>query len=392
MPLTTQTVPPRGRLVRGAFAAGALVVDLWVWGGDTRTATGGSASVALIVAIACLGYASLAIWRSPIPGYLALWTLSLAGLAVPSIVSFAGFLVGLFLMARLMHLRPALFALAGSVVPIIVNTTAAMRLHPESDSLFLFTNAGLWMLTMLTTWVIGRVLAQNDQRLKTERRWAGEALSEAISVERLRISRDIHDIVAHSLTGIILQSAGARVGLARKTVTNTDIDLALESIQHAGEQSMRELHRLLGMLRETDQSAATSYGLEALGQLTDEARLSGVDVVVRTNGQPVELDPSIARTVYRVVQEGLSNAMKHGGTGTRIEVTSDWLSDSVTVTVHNTFGVGVTATTPSGGFGIVGLRERVSVSGGRLEAGLTADGYLLQATLPTTDHTFLEDR
>lgn len=187
----------------------------------------------------------------------------------------------------------------------------------------------------------------------------------------------------------MLQAAGARAGLARGTASRDDLGLAFESIQNAGEQSMRELHRLLGMLREPKEQAQAD-GVEQLARLVDSARSSGFDVVADVSGAAVELDPSIAHTAYRVVQEGLSNAMKHGGDGTRIEVTCDWLPGSLVVAVRNTAGV-TAVSAPSGGFGLVGLRERVSVSGGTLEAGPTPQGYLLQATLPTAVHSPSEE-
>ena len=391
MPLTVGPGATRWHLVRSAVAAGALAVDLWVWGGDTEMFSGGEASAAVIVAVAVAAYSCLAVWRSALPGYLALWPLSFAGMLVPSIDTFAGYLVALFLMARTMPRPVALMALVGSAAPIAVNTLTASHFHPGADLVFLLTNAGLWTLLMLATWTIGRVLARSDRRLTTERQWADDARSEALAVERLRISRDIHDIVAHSLTGIVLQAAGARAGLARDTASRQDIDRALESIQSAGEQSMRELHRLLGMLRETDETEARGDGIGEIGQLIDAARMSGVDVVSQASGEPVELDPSIAHTVYRVVQEGLSNAMKHGGAGARIEVTCDWLPDALAVTVRNSAGLG-SSSAPSGGFGLVGLRERVSVSGGTLEAGPTANGYLLHATLPTNTRHASKER
>lgn len=373
------------RLLRALSVAAAFALDLWVWGGDTQTWGGGHLPAAVIVAVALPCYACLAVWRSPLPGYVALWVLSLAGLLVPSVESFAGYLVALFLMARTMPRPVALLALAGSAAPIAVNTFTGVSFHDGADSVFLLLNAGLWALLMLAVWVTGRVLARGDHRLTTERQWADDARTEAIAVERLRISRDIHDIVAHSLTGIVLQAAGARAGLARDTASRQDLDRALASIQNAGEQSMRELHRLLGMLRETEQAEARADGIEQLTRLVDSARMSGFDVVTQVSGEAVELDPSIAHTAYRVVQEGLSNAMKHGGAGTRIEVTCDWLPGTLAVTVRNTAGV-VSSSAPSGSFGLVGLRERVSVSGGALEAGPTPHGYLLQATLPTSTH------
>ncbi len=374
---------PRGqRIVRGLLALAALLVDLWVWGGDAHTWDGGQADRVLIVSVAVLGYSCLVIWRSPTPGYLALWLLSLGGLLVPSVQSFAGYLVALFWMAWMMPRPVAALALAGSAVPITVNTLTVWMLTDGPDVLFLGINIGLWTLLMLVAWLVGRLLARGDHRLATQRQWAEDAQTAALAAERLRISREIHDTVAHSLTGIVLQAAGARSGLARDATTKDELDQALGTIQRAAEQSMRELHRLLGMLRETEE-AETRGGTEQLGALIESAREAGLDVVAQGSGEPVELDPSIAHTAYRVVQEGLSNVMKHGGAGARVEVVLDWLPESLAITVRNKAGIAQPGA-PSGGFGLIGLRERVSVIGGALQSGPTADGYLLHADLPTT--------
>ncbi|HMR49605.1 MAG TPA: histidine kinase [Arachnia sp.] len=376
----------RQRTLRLIFALGALGVDLWVWGGDNRTWNGGQVPAWTIVVAAVLAHACLVIWRSPLPGYLAMWLLALSGLVAPTVEGFAGFLVALFLMARTMPRPMAVLALAGSSLPILINALKVV-VFVDDDLVFLALNVGLWMLLMSAVWVAGRVLARSDRRLDTERRWAEQAKAEALAVERLRLSREIHDTVAHSLTGIVLQAAGARAGLARGAASVQDLDRVLGTIQGAGEQSMRELHRLLGLLREEPGEAVDRLnGVEQIGDLIASARASGLGVVSQSSGEPVELDPSIAHTVYRVVQEGLSNVMKHAGAGARVEVVLDWLPESLAVTVRNTAGVAAASgepAAPSGGFGLVGLRERVSVSGGTLEAGPVAQGYLLYARLPT---------
>ncbi|KAA9392906.1 hypothetical protein FCK90_14965 [Kocuria coralli] len=373
---------PRGqRAVRAVVVAAALVVDLWVWGGDTETWDGGRAPATLIVAVMAASHLCLVLWRSPVPGYAALWLLSLSGMWVPAVETFAGYLVALYLMARMTDRHVAVAALMGSVVPIAANTASGASFHENVDAVFLLMNSGLWVLLMLSVWGVGRVIARSDLRLTTERRWAEETTAEALAMERLRLSRELHDIVAHSLTGIVLQSAGARAGLVRGTAQGHQVEEALQNIQTAAEQSMRELHRLLGMLREPGQPDAQGDGIEQVDGLIATARASGLDVVVRTSGDPLALDPSIAHTVYRVVQEGLSNAMKHSGDGSRVEVTTDWAPETLAVSVMSTSGLSSPAA-PSGGFGLVGLRERVVVSGGTFEAGPTAQGFLLHTTLP----------
>lgn len=373
---------------------GALAIDLWVWGGDTRFVTGAPLPVwGLVIGgiLLTLGYMVLALWRSPFPGYAALWLLSFAGLLVPALESLAGFLVALFLMARLMPRTLAVMALIGSAVPITVNTVTGMSFHDDATAVFGVINAVLWAVLMLAVWSAGLLAGRSARRLDTERRWAEEARAEALALERLTISREIHDTMAHGLSGIVLQAAGARAGLARGTVSDTDVDAAFASIQQAGEQAMRELHVLLGMLREPALRDDETAGLDGVHHLVTTARDSGIDARLNQTGTPQEPDPSIARAAYRVVQEGLSNVMKHAGAGAIVEVTLAWEAQWLTVKVANTAGTaelisgadGEEKPDRAGGYGLAGLRERLTVVAGTLSTEqTTGNGFVLRARLP----------
>lgn len=377
------------RLVRSALVAVALVIDLLIWGGDTQTVWGGNAPPWLIAVLLCSSSACLLIWRSPLLGYGAQWLFMLVSSLVPAAESFAGFLLALFLVARISSRRWAVTALIAAVVPLAVSTRADAGHFGEDTAFFLTVNIGLWLLLTIAVWSAGRAFGHSSRRLRTERQWAREAREEAIALERLRLSRELHDIVAHSLTGIILQAAGARAVLARGTAGKEELDTTLQQIGAYGEQSMRELHRMLGVLRASGASSPLTSGLDEVDGLYRAARESGLEVVARTAGEPVTADPSIAHTAYRLIQEGLSNALKHGGAGAKAEVLSEWESAVLTITVRSTTGI-TTAAVPSGGFGIAGLRERVSVCGGSLEAGPTAHGYLLRARLPLSGQSVQE--
>lgn len=219
----------------------------------------------------------------------------------------------------------------------------------------------------------------------TERQWAEAATEEARAMERVRISRDLHDTVAHSLTGMILQIAGLRVA-RKQSETPIDVDEILANVQESAEQAMRELHRLLGMLRtaDTGDAAKRPHGLADIPDLLASAQESGVSVTTTLRGPVGILDPSLEHTAYRVVQEGLSNVMKHAGEGAQVDISQQWQPEQFTITVRSTSGIISDTTAISGGYGLIGLRERVSVSGGRLHHGPLPNGYLLQAVLPTT--------
>lgn len=370
------------------MVASALAIDLWVWGGDTETWLGQTAPAWVIVVALVAGHACLAVWRSPIRGYAALWVLSFGALIVPAVETFAGFLVALFLMARMTPRPVAAMALLGSAAPIIINSVTGVSFHEDASTFFYLANAGLWALLMFLAWGAGRAWGRSERRLATEQQWAEEKREEALSIERLRISREIHDSVAHGLSGIVLQAAGARAALKRGAASEKDLEGALSSIQKTGEQGMRELHLLLGMLREEQERGRDAAGVDQIMRMVEDAREIGLDVSLDQSGEPVELDPSIARAAYRVVQEALSNVMKHAGAGANVAATITWLPSRMIVAVRNTRGIvdpSVTTEALSGGFGLEGLRERLTVVEGELEAGPTGDGFLVRASLPITN-------
>lgn len=378
MPLTRQF------WLRLALTGTVFLLDVLVWGGDTRLVTGVQLPLWLVVGIGILGYSCLLISRSPIPGYVAMLLLSMSGLWLPAAEAFAGFLLALFWMARCSSRRRAGLALAWAAIPLAVNLYTGWSYHREaalSLSLTLISTS-LWLVLIVVVWLAGRTLARNHNRLSTERAWAEHATEEARAMERVRISRDLHDTVAHALTGIVLQVAGLRA--ARKNPRDTtDVDAVLAEIQTTAEQSMRELHRLLGMLRtpEVHDDNSRPHGLNDVPDLIVAAQAAGLTVRSETTGTPVPLDPSLEHAVYRVVQEGLSNAMKHAGEGAQVEIRHAWQSMELTVSVRSISGV-IVHQPVSGGFGLVGLRERVGVSGGTIQHGPTPSGYLLQVTLP----------
>lgn len=372
------------RALRTVLTLLVFLIDLVVWGGDTLSAGHTEFNVWVLLCVGALAYGCLVIWRSPVPGYLAMLALAAGGLVLPAAESFAGFLFALFLMARLTPRRYASAALAGAVIPVAVNTYTGLRFHPDDPLTLSLLSLGLWVILIVGVWIAGRTLARTDRRIVTERQWAEAATEEARAMERVRISRDLHDTVAHALTGMILQIAGLRAA-QKQADTNIDVDEVLANVQHSAEQSMRELHRLLGMLRSADHDDGSHrpHGLTDIPDLITAAQESGLSVTSLNRGTPGVLDPSLEHTAYRVVQEGLSNAMKHAGEGAHVEISQQWQLEHFTVTVRSSNGLLSDTSTVSGGYGLIGLRERVSVSGGTLDHGPTTNGYILQAVLPT---------
>jgi len=233
---------------------------------------------------------------------------------------------------------------------------------------------------------VGALQAEHRALVADQQRQAEHAISE----ERLRIARELHDIVAHSVTIMVLHAAGARRVLTSDPVRAGE---ALATIEESGKQAMGELRRLLGVLRESGTqpgSSALLQGLAHLDAVVGSVRSSGVLVDVEVHGEPHPLDPSIDLAAFRLLQEGLTNVTKHVGAGARAVVAIDWGSDPVTgkltIAVEDDGGGGPDRPPPlSTGNGLAGLAERITIAGGDFAAGPTdSGGFRVAARLPVS--------
>jgi signal transduction histidine kinase len=210
---------------------------------------------------------------------------------------------------------------------------------------------------------------------------------EAVSAERLRIARELHDIVAHAVTVMVLQVAGARRQLPRDPAL---AEAALQSVEAVGKQAMAELRRLLEVLRTVaatgdDLDAEATANLANLEVLVKQAETAGVTVKLSTRGMAGQLDPSVELTAYRIVQEALTNVTRHAGPGAHADVILSRRDDSIAIDVENDQAGTVPAVTSqlTSGYGLVGLRERVKLMGGEISTGARDEGgYRVHATLP----------
>ncbi|HEX6678083.1 MAG TPA: sensor histidine kinase [Actinomycetes bacterium] len=244
-------------------------------------------------------------------------------------------------------------------------------------------------VVMFVAWYVGRRL-----RLRTERAalLVREQAAEArriVTEERTRIARELHDVVAHRVSLMTVQAGAA------KTVAAQDPEGALramEAVEEAGRQALDELRHLLGVLRpEVDlDGLGPQPGLADLSRLVEQIRGAGVDVSLATNGVPAELPARVDLFAYRIVQEALTNVLKHAGPGTHTEVRLGTDRNGIVIEVLDD-GHGATTLPGSGaaqgqarGHGIVGMRERALLLGGTLEARpRPGGGFRVVAHLPT---------
>jgi signal transduction histidine kinase len=236
-------------------------------------------------------------------------------------------------------------------------------------------------------WLVGRATASRS-RLTAELHEAAVRADEereaqatrAVADERRRIAREMHDVVAHSVSMMVVQAGGARRILDRDPARAV---AAAELIERTGREALAEMRRLLGVLHPGEHAEYTPQPtLLELGALVERTRVAGVPVTLTVEGERRELPVGLDLAAYRVVQEALTNALKHGG-GAPTEVVVHYRADAVEVRIADR-GNGTLNTRLGGsGHGLVGMRERVRMYGGELHAGRRrGGGFEVSARLP----------
>ena len=305
-----------------------------------------------------------------------------------SVVGFtvAGFLSALaacFLLGLLPDGRQALAGLAivvGAIGVVVANDPEDAGVGPFVSTVVLF--AGVW----LVGYVLGRSF--EGTRVAEERapRAAHDRMEEArraVAEERQRIARELHDVVAHSVSVMTVQAGAVRRLLEPEQERERE---ALLAVEETGRTALAEMRRLLGMLRGANElpALAPQPGMSTLGRLVEQIRDAGLPVEYRIEGDPVELPPGIDLSAYRIVQEALTNALRHAGPA-RARVSVRYRPTRLELEIENDGRTDENG--GGGGQGLVGMEQRVALFGGQLTAGPRpgATGYRVKATLPLTE-------
>jgi signal transduction histidine kinase len=252
----------------------------------------------------------------------------------------------------------------------------------------LFVGGVMFGGTALIAWVLGdsmryrrayyAALEERASRLEAERDAQAKISAAA---ERARIARELHDVIAHNVSVMVVQADGASYALRSEPERARQ---ALAAISSTGRQALAEMRRLLGVLRSGDAGAdlAPQPGLDQLRELLDQARTAGLSVSLRLEGAPHQLTEGAELAAYRVVQESLTNTRKHAGILAAAAVTLRYERDGLIVRVTDD-GRGEAAQGDGAGHGLTGMRERIEMYGGTVEAGpLPGGGYQVTARLP----------
>jgi signal transduction histidine kinase len=291
------------------------------------------------------------------------------------------FLVGcaaLFLVGSLPDRSQAVagFAVAEGVLAVVVHN------DPRSGLGNFVVATIIFFIVWTIAFGVGRKSVEADEakdRAARAEREREEQARAAVADERARIARELHDVVGHSVSVMTVQASGVRRLLRPDQQRERD---ALLIVERTGREALAEMRRMVGVLRRPEEGPvlAPQPSLEHLDRLVEQARDAGLPVELRVEGDAFQLPVGVDLTAYRLVQEGLTNALKHAG-ATRAEVVVNYSEGEIEVVVSDD-GRGV-GSGDGGGHGLVGMRERVSVYGGELDAGPSPEGgYRLRARLP----------
>ena len=252
----------------------------------------------------------------------------------------------------------------------------ALAQDPESPDV-----GGLVFFTVVIggPWVAGRAMRARRERERILVAERDERARAAVAEERVRIARERHDVVAHAMGVVVLQARGARRVLGRDPAAASR---ALDEIEATGGHALQETRRLLGLLRSADDDAslAPAPSLAQVPALAATVRESGLPVVVRIAGERRELPAGVELSAYRIVQESLTNVLRHAR-ATSASVLVRYADDAVELEIVDD-GAGA-ANGDGGGHGLIGMRERVALLGGRLDAGPEPEGgFGVRARIP----------
>ena len=359
-------------LVVGRDSPGAPPTTLWI----------------AIPTVAVLVLPLFARRRFPFAAPAAYWLLAIAiSFGDGLLLAFIGSLgvVGLASAFLLGNLRNPLKAGAGLIIVLVGIVIVVYNIPgplPVGDFVFI-------PLRFVVAWVAGYALRERAEQAEAAEERAAQAEREreaaarvAVAEERARIARELHDVVAHAVSVMVLQVGAVRHKLPDALAEDRD---ALRGVERAGRTALAEMRRLLAAMRRDGDEAELlpQPGLDGLDSLLDEIGRAGLPVELHVDGEPVPLPRGIDLSAYRIVQEGLTNALKHAR-ASDADVTVRYRPDELEIEVRDNGQGG--AKSDGLGHGLVGVRERVKIYGGDMTAGTaTGGGFVLSTRLPLGD-------
>lgn len=335
-----------------------------------------------VVAWSLLGPTVLVYWLWALSLHLLRWPAAILGLTAPMVLNIIEDEVQVLMMVAVVTAAMLLtYSQARTFVRNLVLgymfTIATLAIVGAIDGGFSWP---MWMLALLIGWGLGETLWRYFNAVDELAHTRSLVVDQAMLNERRRIARDVHDLVGHSLSVVLLHITGAR------HLVHSDPDeaeRALEQAEAAGRQSLADIRRTVTLLRDdTDgsEAAVPSPDLGDVKELVDDFVAAGLDVSLDQQGALDIVDPSAALAAYRITQEALTNASRHT-VGAEVQVSIAVTKEGCDVAVTNRRGETIDLGKGSG-FGLVSMRERAKSVGGSLVAGPTHDGWTVEASFP----------
>ncbi|MET8683011.1 sensor histidine kinase [Streptomyces sp. NPDC004732] len=387
-------VPPAGKARPSwggaAVAVAAVTLDVLAYCAPGEEGPGAPVTVPGVLLICLSLFPLLFRRRHPLPVLGAVLVVQLAvnlGLAVdpgaPMSNSYGGAVaVALYTVARYSDRRAVVL---GVVATAPVQT--ARYLH--NDVAFLGMGITDVLVTPCLIVAVGLAVRQWKSQLDINRKLLADR---AVTEERRRIARELHDIVAHHITTMYLMSGGARSTMDRDPETARE---ALVTLEDSGRTALHEMRQLLGVLRSAEGPEETPSepqpGVDGIERLVADSTAAGLPAELHVTGRPRPLPMTVGLTLYRIAQEALTNARKHAGPA-RATVRLAYLPDRVSVEVTDDGAGDGKAPGGSGGYGLLGMRERVALHDGSLQVGRRAEGgFAVVASVPLPADTYEAD-
>lgn len=378
--------PPRALLRRDLMvAAAALGIGLVLFAFPMTRSTYGGLSLLwllppMVVVSGSLAFRRIAPWVTLIVGTVGLIANYVVGQSLSTILIYTEVLSSAamygpkYLSRWLLRITVAFCVIVAVVTPVITRDVQTM--------LFGLFIAAVLVMPVMTA----NTIRLHREQAEAERRHAAQVARmaeldrrHAVDAERARMARELHDVIANHLSAIALQSAGA---LSMKNPHA--MEEVLQVIRESSLRGLAEMRRMIALLRDEEQPDPLTAPprLDEIGRLMENARHAGLDVELQQEGDAVPLPAAVDLAAYRIVQESLTNALKHGGGG-RVQVTIGYRPTHLTITVTNPLADGDTAAGEWGaGAGLHGMAERVSLLGGHFRAGPQVDQWVVTAELP----------
>jgi signal transduction histidine kinase len=241
----------------------------------------------------------------------------------------------------------------------------------------------IWLFPWVIAWLVGALVRSQLANAEQRREARAQRATRAVAEERNRIARELHDVIGHSVSVMTVQASAVRRRLDPEQTVERE---ALETVEAVGREALVEMRRMVGVLRQAGEHTDREPppGLDQLARLVEQFRSAGLPVEVSVSGDARPLAPGLDLTAYRLIQEGLTNTLRHGVGVRRTDVSIDYAPQRLCLAIRDDGQpVGQLA---EAGNGLLGMKERVGVYGGDLLARPRADGgFELVATLPTED-------